>query len=162
MASIALGSCAEPQPVPASPPMPEAAAPAPELPPVADAGPAPAPLQPVPPEPPKVVACDFSPILFASNSSHLDPTARTHTESLATCLKGESGRLALSGYADGSGESAYNLKLSLARAESVKAYLVELGVDGARLIVVGRGEAAPIAGDAAASRRVEFVVPKAP
>ena len=47
-------------------------------------------------------------------------------------------------YADRLGKDAYNEKLSAARAESVKTYLVSKGVDANLIQTEGRGEADPV------------------
>ncbi len=49
------------------------------------------------------------------------------------------------GYADELGGIEYNLRLSLARAETIRAYLVARGVAAAAIRTEGRGEADPIA-----------------
>ncbi len=65
------------------------------------------------------------------------------------------------GHTDGGGPRSRNLRLSLARAEAVRAYLVMKGVSADRLIARGYGPDRPIASNANASgramnRRVEL------
>ena len=67
------------------------------------------------------------------------------------------------GYTDNIGSAAYNLELSLRRAESVRDYIVERGIHYARLSVAGRGKTQPLVSNStpegrAVNRRVEFVV----
>ena len=67
------------------------------------------------------------------------------------------------GYTDDIGSSAYNLELSLRRAESVRDYIVARGIDYARLSVSGHGKMQPLVSNStpegrAVNRRVEFVV----
>ena len=50
----------------------------------------------------------------------------------------------ITGYTDRLGATSYNQRLSQKRAESVKDYLVAKGVEGKRLIAVGKGESDPI------------------
>ena len=52
----------------------------------------------------------------------------------------------ISGHADSTGGKAYNMKLSQARADSVKKYLVDtFNVDAGRITAKGYGESKPIA-----------------
>jgi outer membrane protein OmpA-like peptidoglycan-associated protein len=67
------------------------------------------------------------------------------------------------GHTDSVGSEDYNNRLSLARAESVKDYLVSQGVDIKRVRAVGRGESQPIADNStkagrALNRRVDVEV----
>ena len=63
------------------------------------------------------------------------------------------------GHTDNVGDAEDNLSLSLNRAEQVKAYLVDRGVEAARIEVNGKGDLEPIAPNdseagRAANRRV--------
>jgi OmpA-OmpF porin, OOP family len=65
------------------------------------------------------------------------------------------------GHTDSRGTDASNLALSLGRAEAVKAWFVERGVDPLRLTVRGAGEAEPLASDHTPegrrqNRRIQF------
>ena len=75
----------------------------------------------------------------------------------------------IEGYADAVGSESFNLRLSRARAEAVRDYLVASGIAADRLRVVGRGEIDPLAPNArddgsdnpegrAVNRRVELSV----
>lgn len=64
-------------------------------------------------------------------------------------------------HTDSRGEAAANLKLSRRRAESVRDFLVSLGIDGARLRTAGFGETRPLVSNSTSlgrerNRRVEF------
>ena len=48
------------------------------------------------------------------------------------------------GYTDLSGSAAYNQKLSVRRADAVKAELVRLGVPATSITAIGRGESNPL------------------
>jgi OOP family OmpA-OmpF porin len=67
------------------------------------------------------------------------------------------------GHTDDIGTDAYNQKLSVKRAESVKAYLVSKGIEQNRVYTEGKGEKQPIASNKTAegrakNRRVEIEV----
>jgi outer membrane protein OmpA-like peptidoglycan-associated protein len=72
-------------------------------------------------------------------------------------------KMRIEGHTDTDGDDAYNLKLSDARAASVRLYLVGKGIDPARLDFRGYGETRPIADNKFVAgreknRRVEFVI----
>jgi OOP family OmpA-OmpF porin len=67
------------------------------------------------------------------------------------------------GHTDSVGSDAYNQKLSVRRAESVKAYLVSKGIEKNRVFTEGKGKKQPIADNKTAqgrsqNRRVEIEV----
>ena len=71
--------------------------------------------------------------------------------------------LRIEGHTDNQGDDAYNMKLSVARALAVKAWLMKQGIPEGRLIAVGFGETRPIADNSteegkAQNRRTEFHV----
>ena len=67
------------------------------------------------------------------------------------------------GHTDSVGSDVYNQKLSVKRAEAVKAYLVSKGIEKNRVYTEGRGEKQPVADNKtkegqAKNRRVEIEV----
>ncbi|MCG3189294.1 MAG: Outer membrane porin F [Burkholderiaceae bacterium] len=67
------------------------------------------------------------------------------------------------GHTDNVGSDSYNQKLSVARAESVKAYLVSKGIEKNRVYTEGKGKKQPVADNKTAegrakNRRVEIEV----
>jgi outer membrane protein OmpA-like peptidoglycan-associated protein len=72
-------------------------------------------------------------------------------------------KISIEGHTDGQGDPQKNLELSQRRAESVRRWLIENGVDGARLDARGFGDTRPIATNKTAkgraeNRRIELVV----
>ncbi|MCA9627976.1 MAG: OmpA family protein [Myxococcales bacterium] len=72
-------------------------------------------------------------------------------------------KLRVEGHTDNVGQPADNEKLSGERALTVKRWLIEHGVDGARLVSVGCGQSRPIASNAteegkAQNRRVQYQI----
>jgi outer membrane protein OmpA-like peptidoglycan-associated protein len=72
-------------------------------------------------------------------------------------------RVVVEGHTDSRGSAAANRTLSQARAEAVKTYLVQHGVEAARLDAKGYGPDRPVADNGTAAgreqnRRVEFVI----
>jgi peptidoglycan-associated lipoprotein len=75
----------------------------------------------------------------------------------------KSAAIQIEGHCDERGTVEYNLALGERRAQSVKNFLSQLGVDGARLSTISYGEEKPVvqghSEDAwAKNRRAEFVV----
>jgi outer membrane protein OmpA-like peptidoglycan-associated protein len=72
-------------------------------------------------------------------------------------------KIEISGHTDKTGSEPVNFKLSEARAKTVVDYLVQKGVDQARMEFKGYGSLQPIADNATAqgrakNRRVEFKI----
>lgn len=69
----------------------------------------------------------------------------------------------IGGHTDDRGSDTHNQQLSMARAQAVLAFLVEAGVEAARLKAVGYGKSRPKSkgttdADRQKNRRVEFTV----
>jgi OmpA-OmpF porin, OOP family len=99
-------------------------------------------------------------INFATGSSTLNREAKAVLDQVFECVK--DGRYEISGHTDNTGGAAANQKLSMARAESTKAYLVQKGASEADLNAAGYGPDKPIASNdstegKAQNRRIEFV-----
>ena len=70
-------------------------------------------------------------------------------------------RIEIAGHTDNAGTPEANRTLSQQRADAVRQYFIDKGIDGARLTAVGFGPDKPIADNAtpagrAKNRRVEF------
>lgn len=87
-------------------------------------------------------------------------------ENLRDYIKVNNYEVSIVGYTDSIGKNAYNLALSLKRAESTKEKLIELGVEAEKIVSVdGKGEEEPIATNETSegrskNRRVEFHLEK--
>jgi len=101
-------------------------------------------------------------ISFAVNSAEIQAQLRPVLDQFAADLGGERGlEIHIVGHTDSSGNDAINDPLSLARANSVRAYLTGRGVNPALIRTEGRGAHQPIASNDTAegrarNRRVEI------
>jgi len=109
-----------------------------------------------------------SDFLFSVNSSTLLPGAYDELERVAQVLNQyPQTTIRISGHTDSTGSADYNQKLSERRAQSVKTALTGMGVDPARMTIIGYGKSKPIAGNDTESgrqknRRVEIrIIPQA-
>jgi OmpA-OmpF porin, OOP family len=99
---------------------------------------------------------------FATGSATLNATAEASLRMTAASLLTQPAvRLEVAGYTDDTGSQAVNERLSQARAESVRAFLVSAGVPADQLTARGYGPADPIASNdtpagRALNRRVEL------
>ncbi|UXI69934.1 OmpA family protein [Tahibacter amnicola] len=103
-------------------------------------------------------------VLFETGRAELKPGATRNLDQLANALKSDdAATVSIEGHTDTVGARDFNIALSRDRAESVKSYLANRGVDMARLSARGMGPDYPIADNTSASgrqqnRRVEVVV----
>jgi OmpA-OmpF porin, OOP family len=144
----------------------KAAAPAPEMAPKAaepepmSAKPAPAPV-PVAAASKVTYAADA---FFDFDKSVLKPEGKAKLDDLAAKVKGINLEVIVAvGHTDATGPDGYNQKLSIARSEAVKAYLVSKGIEKSRVYTEGKGETQPVADNKtkegrAQNRRVEIEV----
>jgi len=103
-------------------------------------------------------------IEFELGSATLTAKGRAILDEIAPTLGQLSNKaIAVVGHTDNAGSRASNLALSQARAESVKGYLVNKGIDPATMSTSGVGPDQPVAGNdsdagRARNRRIEFRV----
>ncbi|MET3915120.1 OOP family OmpA-OmpF porin [Variovorax sp. OAS795] len=133
-------------------------------PPVAAPGVAPA---PAPAAPPTVAA---SKVTFAADAffdfdkSVLKPEGRAKLTDLVSKIRDVNLEVIIAvGHTDSIGSDAYNQRLSVRRAEAVKAFLVSKGIERNRVYTEGKGEKQPVADNRtkegrAKNRRVEIEV----
>ncbi|WP_207428458.1 OmpA family protein [Pedobacter sp. SYSU D00535] len=94
-------------------------------------------------------------IQFEFDSSVLRTSSYPVLDAVATDLKANSAaRINLAGHASAEGTEQYNMNLSRDRANSVKTYLVNSGVDANRVTVRAYGESRPVASNATEEGRV--------
>jgi OOP family OmpA-OmpF porin len=136
-----------------------AAAPAPVVTPPAAA--------PVAPPPAAAVATKVTyaaDAFFDFDKSVLKPEGKAKLDDLVDKIKGINLEVIIAvGHTDSVGTVAYNQKLSVRRAEAVKAYLVSKGIEKNRVYTEGKGKSQPVASNKTAegrakNRRVEIEV----
>lgn len=101
---------------------------------------------------------------FAFDKAALTLSAKALLDGVAHALKRHDDiRLTVQGHTDSRGADAYNLRLSEARAQAVRDYLIAAGIDAGRMTAAGFGETQPVADNASEdgrelNRRVELKI----
>ncbi|MDA3789089.1 MAG: peptidoglycan-associated lipoprotein Pal [Desulfobacula sp.] len=86
----------------------------------------------------------YEDIYFEYDSSELSNEAKTELKEKAAWLKGNNSTIvSIEGHCDERGTTEYNLALGDRRANTVKSYLVNLGVSASRLKTISYGEEMP-------------------
>ena len=107
-------------------------------------------------------------LLFDLGSADIQASAKANLQNLANSLKSNpQTNIVIIGNTDDRGTIDYNQELSVQRAEAVKSFMLNAGVDAARLTAKGKGETDPIGDNAteqgrAANRRVDIVIMPVP
>jgi OOP family OmpA-OmpF porin len=101
---------------------------------------------------------------FDFDKAVVKPAGKAKLDDLIAKVKGINLEVIIAvGHTDSVGSDAYNQKLSVRRAEAVKAYLVSKGIEKNRIYTEGKGEKQPVASNKtkegrAKNRRVEIEV----
>ncbi|NHZ35975.1 OmpA family protein [Massilia rubra] len=143
-----LGRPAASRPVPVAPMAPAAPS----------VTPAPAIVQPAPAAPVAVSekVSFAAEALFDFDKSVVKPEGKAALDDLLNKLQGMNTEVMVTvGHTDSVGTDAYNQKLSLRRAEAVKAYIVSKGVEASRVYTEGKGETQPVADNKTAEGRAK-------
>lgn len=143
---------------------------APPPPPAVVPPPPPAVVPPPPPPPPAPAPAAATKVTYAADTffdfdkSVLKPEGRAKLDDLVSKIQGINLEVIIAvGHTDSIGTEAYNQRLSVRRAEAVKAYLVSKGIERNRVYTEGKGESQPVASNRTAegrakNRRVEIEV----
>ncbi len=145
--SMAIAEC-DPDlvPKPAAAPAPAPAAPKPAAAPAKPAPAAPAKPAAKPAAAPVIEKVTLqSDALFDFDKAIVKPAARTKLDDLVSKMKDVNLEVVIAvGHTDRIGSDAYNQKLSVRRAEAVKAYLVSKGIAANRVYTEGKGKRQPV------------------
>ncbi len=137
------------------PPKPPPAAPAPA--PAPAPTPAPRAAEPKPAPKPVAEKVTFAAdVLFDFDKSVIKPEGKSKLDDLSNKIRGINLEVVIAiGHTDSIGTDEYNQKLSVRRAESVKAYLVSKGVEPNRIYTEGKGKKQPVATNKTAEGRAK-------
>jgi OOP family OmpA-OmpF porin len=126
-----------------------------------EAAPVPAPVVETPPPAPQPVPVSekvsfAAEALFDFDKATVKPEGKAALDDLLVKLQGMNAEVMITvGHTDSIGSDAYNQKLSLRRAEAVKAHLVSKGVEASRVYTEGKGETQPVADNKSAEGRAK-------
>lgn len=128
-------------------------------------------IKPPPPPPPPVVIepepveVSLKDIFFDYDMSDIRPdAAEVLKENAKLLIDNPNINVIVEGYADIRGNAAYNLRLAQERADSTRAFLTSLGVDGSRITATSGGETEHFAAGSTEdsyqlNRRAHFILP---
>lgn len=113
---------------------------------------------------PRVRQLDLSPVQFAFDSSTVSLQDQQRLQPLVDYLKqSPKARVTLTGHTDSVGSQAYNQALSIRRAQALRRFLLDKGINGKAVLVQGMGEKNPVKTNTTSrgrnsNRRVEIQV----
>jgi outer membrane protein OmpA-like peptidoglycan-associated protein len=104
-------------------------------------------------------------VLFETNKASLLPEGQRQVEEFAAIIQQSGGNriVVVEGHTDNQGSKAYNQRLSVRRAKTIRKALINQGINSERLIAKGFGEKQPVATNATSAgrqqnRRVEIII----
>ncbi|MBI2423164.1 MAG: OmpA family protein [Candidatus Hydrogenedentes bacterium] len=93
---------------------------------------------------PRQLAIVLNNVLFDFDKSTLKPEGKVEVDKLVAELKKfPKDTVLVEGHTDSTGDEAYNMGLGQRRADSVKKYMVEMGIEDARVTTQSFGEGTP-------------------
>ncbi len=113
---------------------------------------------------PRGLKANLADVLFAFGKYELQPPAREALAKFSGIVIAHPGlHLSVEGYTDSVGSDAFNQTLSEQRANAVRDYLVQQGIDPTSITAAGFGKANPVASNDTAAgrqqnRRVEIII----
>jgi outer membrane protein OmpA-like peptidoglycan-associated protein len=113
---------------------------------------------------PRGLKVNMADVLFAFGKYDLRPNAREALAKLSGIVIGHPGlKLSIEGYTDSIGSDEINQTLSQKRADTVRDYLVQQGVDASSVTATGYGKSNPVASNDTdqgrqQNRRVEIII----
>jgi outer membrane protein OmpA-like peptidoglycan-associated protein len=115
-------------------------------------------------ETPRGLVINLQDVLFATGKYELTQPAQLALARLSGIIVSHPGlNLRVEGYTDSTGSEAFNQKLSEERADTVRNFLIQQGLNPQNIAAIGYGESYPVASNDTAAgrqlnRRVELVV----
>lgn len=95
-------------------------------------------------------------VTFKTDSDELNASSNDRLDQGVADLKANPDiKVIVAGHTDNSGDSLYNLDLSQKRAETVRQYLIDNGIEASRLTARGYGETEPMAPNDTANGRAQ-------
>jgi outer membrane protein OmpA-like peptidoglycan-associated protein len=113
---------------------------------------------------PRGLQVNMADVLFAFGKYELQPSAREALAKFSGIVLAHPGlHLSVEGYTDSVGSDAFNQTLSEQRANAVRDYLVQQGLDPTSITATGFGKSNPVASNDTATgrqqnRRVEIII----
>jgi len=92
-------------------------------------------------------------VYFEFDKSDLSPESMAKLDTFAEAMQDKGLKLQVDGHTDWIASEAYNVSLSIRRAEAVANYLVSKGIDAGRITTMGYGESRPVSNNNTAEGR---------